>query len=255
LLAIMDTNIVYGRKAIQELLATHPDRVRGIFVARGAGGPAIRELTAAARATDIPIRYVPRTVLDRKTGGAAHQGVVAERQAIATRDLSDVLDALDMNELPMLVACDGVTDPHNVGAILRSAAGAGVSGVILPAHDSPALNATVEKASAGALQRLPIARVSKLAQALGDCKTAGLRVLGTDADGDVSLYDADLVKPFVLVVGSEGKGIRKGVRERCDTLVRIPLHASTESLNVSVAAAIVLFEAVRQRRAAYGDGR
>ncbi len=157
-----------------------------------------------------------------------------------------------MHAPPLVVACDGITDPHNLGAIARSAAAAGADGLILPTRGSAPLTGAVEKAAAGALDHLSIAAVGNLTSALPECKDRGLWVVGTAREGDVGLYEADLTVPLVLVFGSEGAGLRPGVRKHCDVTVTIPIAERVDSLNVSVAAGVLLFEAVRQRRGSAG---
>ncbi len=241
------TDITIGRKAVLDLLAYDPARLHKVCVAEGSRGAVVRDLIAAARAAGVPVQYMPRRALDRRAPGTAHQGVLAETHAIPTRSLSTLLADLDMAAQPILVACDGITDPHNLGAIVRSAAAAGAGGLLLPARGSAPLSATVRKAAAGALERLPVAKVPNLAKALPLCQAAGFWVLGTAADGETTYFQADLTVPFVLVLGSEGKGLRPLVRKQCDGVIAIPLAPGSDSLNVSVAAGVVLFEAGRQR--------
>lgn len=244
----MSLAVTYGRKAVRELLDAHPETIHRLAVVQGRWAEPVRELVARARAAGIPVQIVPRKALDRLAGDGVHQGVVAETTPVATRTLGELLGDADLGAQPILVACDGVTDPHNLGAIARSAAGAGAVGLLVPARQSAPLSGVVRKAAAGALERLPVARVPNLAQALQECADKGWWIVGTAADGDTPLDAADLVRPLVLVVGSEQAGLRPGVRKHCDLVLAIPLAAGVESLNVSVAAGVVLFEAVRQRR-------
>lgn len=245
----MGLTVIYGRKAVLELLRAHPERVHKVSLADGVRGGVVQELMGAARAAGVRVQRVPRQAIDRKAHGGVHQGVLAETHAVAPVALAGLLTAVPLERRPILVACDGITDPHNLGAIARSAAGAGAVGLLVPSRETAPLTPVARKASAGALDRLPVAAVGNLAQALRACKEAGFWVVGTDVGTAQSLYATDLTEPFVLVLGREGSGLRPGILKLCDITVSIPMAQHTESLNVSVAAGVVLFEAVRQRRA------
>ena len=187
--------------------------------------------------------------LDAMSATHSHQGVIAAAAAAAYASLEDILQrAADRGESPLLVVCDEISDPHNLGAIIRTAECAGAHGVIIPKRRSAGLTAVVAKTSAGAVSYLPVARVPNLTAALKRLKEEGLWVFGTAADGGTSLYQADLKGPAVLVIGSEGDGMGRLVQEGCDFLVSIPMGGRISSLNASAAAAVLLYEAVRQRR-------
>ena len=207
-----------------------------VLVAQGAGGAKVQEIIEQCRQRGVPVRFEPRAALDRTAGGAAHQGVVAFAAARPYRDLADVLSAR------ALVLLDGVQDPHNLGAIIRTAHAAGVDAVLIPQRRSAGLSETVEKAAAGALAYTPVVRIGNVAQTLRTLKDRGFWIYGFDERGteayDQVLYHA----PTVFVLGGEGEGLHRLVARRCDLLVRIPLAGGVSSLNVSVAAGIALFE-------------
>ena len=187
--------------------------------------------------------------LDAATGGAAHQGVLAEVRPSAPLDENSLLDLLTSLPVPALVlVLDGVTDPHNLGACLRTADAAGATAVVAPRDRAAGLTPVVRKVAAGAAETVPFAQVTNLARSLRDMKEAGLWIAGTAEDGEKELFDADLTGPLALVMGSEGKGLRRLTRECCDFRLRLPMRGAVASLNVSVAAGVALYEAVRQRR-------
>jgi 23S rRNA (guanosine2251-2'-O)-methyltransferase len=204
----------------------------------------------AQRAADAGARVVDGddARLTKLAGNDRHQGVVALVRPLAARhSLDDILD--EAKTAPLVLALDGVTDPHNLGACLRVADGAGVHAVIAPKDHAVGVNATVAKVASGAAETVPYIMVTNLARALTELKERELTVVGTSDDADRTLYDIDLSGPLALVLGAEGKGLRQLTRNTCDALVRIPMAGAVESLNVSVAAGVCLYEAVRQRRA------
>lgn len=198
----------------------------------------------------VPLLETTRSELDRIVEGAPHQGIALQVKPFGYADLDDLLRRSAESPTPMLlVALDGVTDPHNLGAVVRSVAAFGGDGVILPERRSAGVTAAAWKASAGALARTPVARVTNLSRAVAACAGAGLMVAGLDGDGELSLDDFELAAdPLLLVVGSEGRGLSRLVAERCDVLVRIELAADVESLNASVAAGVALADVARRRR-------
>jgi len=210
-----------------------------------------KKVFALAKKAKIPVQPVPRFVLDKETGGAAHQGVAAYVTDYAYSDLDAMLEAARAaGEPPFLVLLDGIEDPHNLGAILRSAEGAGVHGVLIPKHRAAPVNATVMKVSAGAAAHIKVARVAGAAQTLKELQEKGLWAFGLDMDGaPYRAADYGGSGGVCLVVGSEGGGISRLVRESCDFLVRIPMHGRVGSLNASNAAAVVLFEIASRPRA------
>jgi 23S rRNA (guanosine2251-2'-O)-methyltransferase len=227
-----------------------------IVVVRGRHGDRIEEVVALARERGVPVRFEDRGQVDRLAGTVQHQGVVAlgaERQAISLEELlrrrESGGDIQDKPRPGLIVLLDGIEDPHNLGAVVRSALAAGANGVVVPERRASGLNATVARAAAGALEHLPVARVVNIARAMEDLKEAGYWLVGLDERAEKNYTQVDLTGSIGLVLGGEGAGLHELVRKRCDFLVSIPTTGPVRSLNVSVAAGIVLFEAVRQRRA------
>ncbi len=247
------SHIIAGRNPVREALQREDRAIEKIILVQGAGGSAIGEIRRLAKESGVPVQFVPQKRLDRDAGGANHQGVIAISAPIGYHDLDAMLSeiAADRDVVtstrPVLIALDEIEDPYNFGAILRSAVGSGAAGVIVPDRRMAPLSAVVVKASAGTADRLPIARVRNLADGLLQCKERGYWVAGLDADGEHTVWDADWHRPTIIVVGSEGKGLRRRVRDVCDFIVTIPLRGPVESLNASVASGIALFAAVRDR--------
>jgi 23S rRNA (guanosine2251-2'-O)-methyltransferase len=207
-----------------------------VVVARGAGGPRLQEIIELARRVSAPVRFEPRPALDRLAGTPAHQGVMAFAAALPYADFEAVAASR------LLVLLDGVEDPHNLGAIIRTAHAAGAGAVIVPERRAAGLTETAAKAAAGALEHLPVARVANLNRALNNLKKRGFWIYGVDPRGAEAYDRVDFLAPTALIFGGEGKGLHEQARQRCDALVRIPLAGQIASLNVSVAAGIVLFE-------------
>jgi len=238
--------IVYGLNTVLEALRA--GRARRIRVG-SRGDRRIDEVLALAEKRGVPIDRVDGAALERAAHGGVHQGIVAEVDAPREYGIDDLI-ATAQPEAPLLVVLDGVEDPHNVGAILRTVDAAGAHGVIRQARHAAALGGAAAKASAGAVSSVPVATVVNIARAVEELKEAGVWTVGLAADAPES-YDAiDLTVPTALVLGAEGSGLRRLVRERCDRLASIPMSGVVESLNVSVAAGVMLFEAKRQRRRA-----
>src|SRR5437762_2503606 len=208
-----------------------------VLIAKGAGGPRLQEIIDLARRGAIPLRFEPRTALDRLAGSAAHQGVVALGAAQKYRSLDEISESARM-----LVFLDGVEDPHNLGAIIRTAHAAGADAVVIPERRAAGLTDVVAKAAAGALEYLPVVRAGNLNKALDEIKGRGFSVYGVDERGTVEYDRVEYRSPAALVLGGEGKGLHDMVRKRCDAIVRIPMAGKISSLNVSVAAGIVLFD-------------
>ena len=209
----------------------------------------LRQLANQARQQGAVLAEVDRHKLDAMSRTHAHQGIIAVAAVREYASVEDLLQAArDRGEPPLLVVCDELSDPHNLGAVIRTAECAGAHGVIIPKRRSAGLTAVVAKTSAGAVSHLPVARVANLPSLLKQLKKEGLWIFGAAADGPVSLYEADLKGPAAIVIGSEGSGMSRLVAETCDVLVRIPMKGKLNSLNASAAAAILLYEAVRQRR-------
>lgn len=239
---------VAGINAAAAVLEHEAHSVREVMVEARARNPRLIELAELARAQGIAVNRVGPEALDRMADGVRHQGIVVRCVAARGLDEND-LDALIENaDRPLLLVLDGVQDPHNLGACLRSAAAAGVTAVVLPKDRSAPVNATVRKTSAGAADRIPVVRVTNLARTLEVLKQAGVWLVGLAGEAEASLYAMDFTGAVGIVMGGEGEGLRRLTRERCDFLARIPMPGEMESLNVSVATGISLFEAVRQRQ-------
>ncbi|MGH9323152.1 MAG: 23S rRNA (guanosine(2251)-2'-O)-methyltransferase RlmB [Vicinamibacteria bacterium] len=234
---------IRGFHAVREALDAAPRRIRKILLAEGKLDPRTREITALARSYGIPVYREPRERLGRF--GEHHQGVVAELSGFEWRDLDELLAAASKPEF--FLALDQVEDPRNLGAIVRTADGAGVHGIVVPERRSAPPSEAAMAASAGALLHAPMARVTNLSDAIADLKERGLWVVGLAPSAREPWFSFDFRVPVVLVVGSEGRGLRPRVASGCDVLVSLPQRGSIESLNVSVAAGIVLYEVVRQR--------
>jgi len=242
-------DILFGVNPVLEALkARRP--FRRLFLVRGRGGTDVQHIVAAAREQDIPISYESRDALDRLAGNSKHQGVVAQTAATAYRPLDDLLATASRNPGgPFLVVLDGVEDPRNLGAIARTAEAVGVGGVVIPHRRAAGVTAAAVKASAGALSHLPVAQVVNLARALEALKGAGCWLVGLDAASPTLYTEIDYRGPLAVVVGHEGSGLRTLTVKTCDFLVRVPMQGRIRSLNVSVAAGVVLYEALRQRLA------
>lgn len=240
-------NMLEGRNAVQEALAAGRP-IDKLYIAAGETDRALSRLAAMAREAGAAVVETDRRKLDQLSATGAHQGVIAMVAARAYATVEEILEnAKNRGEAPLIVICDELSDPHNLGAIIRTAECAGAHGVIIPKRRSVGLTAVVGKASAGALEYLPVARVANLVSAIRELQKAGVWVFGTAADGDTALYQADLKGPAAIVIGNEGDGMSRLVAEACDFKVSIPMRGRISSLNASNAAAILLYEAVRQR--------
>ena len=239
--------IIEGRNAVIEALRSG-ENIDKIYLAKGETDKTLGHIASRAREKGIVVVEADRRKLDGMSRTHAHQGVIAlaaMREYVTVQSLLDTAE--EKGEAPLLVVCDEISDPHNLGAILRTAECAGAHGVIIPKRRSAGLTAIVGKTSAGAVSYMPVARVSNLPATLEELKKKGIWVYGTAAEGATSLYEADLKGPAAIVIGSEGDGMTRLVAENCDFLVSIPMKGQISSLNASAAAAILLYEAVRQR--------
>ena len=242
-------DMVAGRNAVMEALKGSRS-VNKLMIANGSTEGSIKEIIAVAKEKGVNIQYWDRSKLDSIARGIRHQGVLAQVAPVQYAELEDILQvAKDRNEPPFIVLLDELEDPHNLGAILRTADAAGVHGVLIPKHRSCPLSATVAKASAGAVEHVPVARVGNLVQTIKKLKQEGLWVAAADMDGK-DYYDTDLTGPLLLIIGSEGQGVGRLVKEQCDFVVRIPMVGKINSLNASVAGSILMYEAMKQRRKA-----
>jgi 23S rRNA (guanosine2251-2'-O)-methyltransferase len=246
--------VIYGLHAVEEALRSGTRRFDHVCVARERQDQRLAEIVALCRTTGVPVRTEPREALTRLAGTAAHQGVAA---VVREREFLGVEDLLEGPEPRLVLALDGVEDPQNLGALLRTAEGAGVDGVLLTERRSAPLSAVVMKASAGAAEHLRLARVVNLVRALEQLKERNLWCVGLDEHGTMDYDRYDFRSNCVIVLGREGAGLHELVRRTCDHLLRIPMAGRVESLNVAAAGAVVLFEAARQRRPAAeaGDSR
>lgn len=242
-------DMVAGRNAVMEALKGSRS-VNKLMIANGSTEGSIKEIIAVAKEKGVNIQYWDRSKLDSIARGIRHQGVLAQVAPVQYAELEDILQvAKDRNEPPFIVLLDELEDPHNLGAILRTADAAGVHGVLIPKHRSCPLSATVAKTSAGAVEHVPVARVGNLVQTIKKLKHEGLWVAAADMDGK-DYYDTDLTGPLLLIIGSEGQGVGRLVKEQCDFVVRIPMVGKINSLNASVAGSILMYEAMKQRRKA-----
>src|SRR6201997_2103688 len=238
---------IYGINAVTEALKARGRAFEWVGMAKERHDIRLQRLIEDCRRLSVPIRFVQRTELDRMAGNAAHQGVVAVTSAKQYSDLDDIVGA-KRGQYSLVVVLDGVEDPHNLGAILRTADAAGADGVVIPERRAAGVTGTVTKASAGASEHLPMARVTNIARTVEELKERNIWVVGLDERG-TQTYDAlDYNMDCAVVLGAEGKGVHDLVRRQCDFLVSIPMLGKVSSLNVSVAAGVVLYEVVRQRR-------
>lgn len=237
-------SVIFGVNPVIEALRGERRTVERITIATGARISRFDELMQAARSAGVPVARQPSAALDRTAGTRSHQGVVAVVGSAKYAELDDVIAR--MAERKLVVLLDGVEDPHNLGAILRTAECAGAAGVVVPARGQVGLTDTVAKTSAGALEHIPVARVTNLVQAMETLKEAGAWVAGLDAAAEKSYTEYDFEGPTALVFGGEGHGLRRLVRERCDVLISVPMFGAVSSLNVSVTVGVVLFEARRR---------
>lgn len=243
----MSNDVVFGLHAVQSLFESAPERVLELLIQKGRTDKRINNLVEEARSQGVAVRFVERSRLDARVEGV-HQGIVARvasAKVYREGDLEDLLEGLE--EVPFLLILDGVTDPHNLGACLRTADAAGVHAVITPKDKSASLNATATKVACGAADHVPLVQVTNLARTMTWLKERGIWMIGTAGESSGNIYQSDLKGPLALVMGAEGKGMRRLTRDHCDSLIFIPMAGSVSSLNVSVATGVCLFEAVRQR--------
>lgn len=242
---------IYGLHAVRTMLLRHPERVTAVRVAERRDDPRAREIDELARGRQIPVQRVDAHVLDQKLGDAAHQGVVADIRPLPPWTEDDLLAAVqaaaEEGRAPLLLALDGVQDPHNLGACLRTADACGALAVIVPRDRAAHVTPAVRKVAAGAAETTPVVIITNLVRTLKLLKDAGLWVVGADADAPKRAQEVDLKGAVVVVLGAEGAGLRQLTRQTCDWVVRLPQLGAVESLNVSVAAGMLFYEAVRQR--------
>ena len=238
-------NYIVGRNAVKEALKAGRS-IQRILVSDDKIKTGLSDIVGLAKSKGVEVRPTPVKQMNRYETDVPHQGVIAFVNAVEFKDLGEVLQESN-HENPLLILTDGVEDPHNMGAIIRTAECVGATAVLIPKRHNAPINATVAKTSAGAVEQIPLVQVGNVTQTIKQLQKQGFWVLGALMEGDRTLYEADLTIPTVLVIGNEGKGISRVVKEACDFLVTIPMYGNLNSLNASVAAAILMYEAVRQR--------
>ena len=241
------TDKVAGINSITEAL--HGRRkVHKIFVQEGRPNKKVEELVNYAQKKGIFVQYVEKSLLDRMYSAGNHQGIIAQISSFEYSEPGEILEKAFLNkQAPFILILDGLEDPQNFGSIIRTAEAAGVHGIIIPRHNSVEITAAVARASAGAVEHILIAQETNLVNTIRNLKKEGLWIIGADMQGDADYFTADIPSPTALIIGGEGRGIRRLVRENCDLLVKIPMWGRMESLNASVAAALLIYEVVRQR--------
>lgn len=245
----MSENIIAGRNSVTEALRSSRS-INKILVQDGIRGGSIGEIISSAKQKNIIIEYVKAEKLDKLAAGIRHQGIIAMAAPIAFQTLDDIFArAAEKNEDPFILLFDELQDPQNVGALIRTADAAGVHGVLMPKRRSCPLNTVVAKISAGAVEYVPVVQIGNIAQTIEELQHRGCWVIGADMDGD-NYFDVNFSGPIVLVIGAEGKGLGRLVKQKCDTIASIPMGGGVSSLNASAAGAILMYEAVRQRHKA-----
>jgi 23S rRNA (guanosine2251-2'-O)-methyltransferase len=251
---VSEEGLIVGRNPVREALERGDGRIEKVMIRQGLTGHGIRQIRRLAKAEGVPVQQVPSARLSRLAPGVAHQGVAAVTIPVAYRDVEDMLHEIAADtdvvreKKPIVLLLDRIEDPHNFGAILRSAVAAGVEGVIVPRHRMAPLNAAAIKASAGVALRVPIARTGNLAGVIEQLKERGYWIAGASGTGETSVWEMDWDRPLALVIGNEERGLRPQIARACDYRVAIPMRGPAESLNASVAAGILLFAAARTRR-------
>ena len=245
-MAEQNNDLIAGRNAVSEALRSQRS-INKILLQEGAHGGSLGEIIALAKQKGVPVETVKAEKLDKLAKGLRHQGVAALAAPIAFRTLDDVFArAAEKNEEPFILLLDELQDPQNVGALIRSADAAGVHGVLMPRRRSCPLNAVVAKISAGAVEYVPVVQIGNIAQTIEELMQRGCWVVGADMDG-VDFYAANMSGPIVLVIGAEGRGLGRLVKQKCDDVVSIPMNGGVNSLNASAAGAVLMYEVVRQR--------
>ena len=241
------SEIIYGIHAVKALLEREPQRFIEVFILKGREDKRLIPLIQEIEANGVAVQVANRQWLDSKSEGGVHQGIIARIKEGKQFHENDLPDLLERTDAPFLLILDGVTDPHNLGACLRSAEAAGIHAVIVPKDRSALLNATAKKVASGAAETMPLIRVTNLARTLRYLQEQNVWVVGTAGEADHTLYQSKLTGSIAIVMGAEGEGMRRLTREHCDELISIPMAGTVSSLNVSVATGVCLFEAVRQR--------
>ncbi|MFT6896916.1 MAG: 23S rRNA (guanosine2251-2'-O)-methyltransferase [Paraglaciecola sp.] len=238
---------LYGIHALEAVIQREPERLIELYILKGRDDKPISEIVTQARNFGISVQFCQRKALDDKVNGEQHQGIVAKAIPGKQFDESDLDRIVKDSKTPFLLILDGVTDPHNLGACLRTADAAGIDAIVVPKDNSATLTPVVRKVASGAADMVPLVQVTNLARTLRGLKDAGVWIIGTAGEATQSLYDCKMRGPIALVMGAEGKGMRRLTREHCDELIKLPMAGSVTSLNVSVATGVCLYEIVRQR--------
>lgn len=240
-------DFLFGLHSIEAVLNNEPERILEIFALKGRDDQRMTKVVNAARRNGISVAFVGKKALDDKAIGESHQGIIANARAAKVKNEADLDIILANNEQPFLLILDGVTDPHNLGACIRSADAAGVHAVVVPKDKSASLTPVVRKVACGAAETMPLIQVTNLARTMREIQQKGVWIIGTAGEATSALFETKLAGPIAIVMGAEGKGMRRLTREHCDELVSLPMAGSVSSLNVSVTTGICLFEVVRQR--------
>lgn len=238
---------LYGIHALEAMLQREPERLIELFVLKGRDDKSVHGIVNQARRFGASVQFCQRKVLDDKADGGQHQGVLAKVKPAKQLTENDLMSMVQNSPSPFLLVLDGVTDPHNLGACLRTADAAGVNAVVVPKDKSAALTPVVRKVACGAAEVIPLIQVTNLARTLRDLQDCGVWIVGTAGEAEQDIYQSKLSGPMALVMGAEGKGMRRLTREHCDELIKLPMAGSVSSLNVSVATGVCLYEIVRQR--------
>lgn len=239
---------IEGRNPVMEALRSDRE-IDKILIANGAQQGSIQKIIGMAKDKGILIQYVEKQKIDQLSESHSHQGVLAYVAAYGYADVEDIIKkAEEKGEDPFIIILDEITDPHNLGSVIRTANAAGAHGIIIPKRRSVGLTAVVAKTSAGALEYVPVAKVSNISQTIDNLKTRGIWVVGADMEGEQTYYKADLTGKIALVIGSEGLGIGRLIKEKCDFLINIPMKGEVGSLNASIAASIIIYEVMKQRQ-------
>jgi 23S rRNA (guanosine2251-2'-O)-methyltransferase len=242
----MSSDFIIGKNPVIEALRSERE-INKIWIAEGSNKGQMNQVTALARENNVLVQFVPKKKIDQMVEGN-HQGVVAQVAAYEYVEVDDILAAAEKrNESPFILILDELEDPHNLGSILRTADAVGAHGVIIPKRRAVGLTTTVAKASTGAIEYVPVARVTNLARTIDDLKAAGVWIVGTDAKGKEDYRNVDGKMPIGLVIGSEGKGMGRLIKDKCDFLLRLPMQGKVTSLNASVAASLLMYEVYRKR--------
>ena len=243
----MEKDIIYGRNAVAEALAAKR-KIKEIFISVNVSPGTFSQIIGDAKVRGIPVAHRNPNWLNRFAGSDSHQGIVAVTEGKRYAPVSEILNfAKSRGESPLILVLDGIEDPQNLGSVIRSAECAGAHGIIIPEHHAVGITGAVAKVASGAAEHMRVARVEDVADALDGLKERGIKVIGADAEAKAVYYNIPMRGPVAIVIGSEGKGVRRQIKDRCDILVSIPLCGKINSLNAAVAAAILMFEAVRQR--------